>query len=552
MHMADTHVELAGSRRPLARNAHRIRDIDPHAHIEATVVLKAPPLPCANNLPVAAFYPAELERRYAAAPDDVQKVEAVLQSYGLKIEGLTPSGRNLKVSGPASAIEAAFKAGLGIYRSPEQGEFRGREGSLFVPAELDGLVETILGLDRRRMAFRRMARAAKAKRAAPGAPLAPADLENRYNFPPGNCAGEFVAIAEFGSPLQSGAFLPPAYFPDDVTKFCTDQRRPVPAVTTVPVGLAPLSPQQVAALPAQVQNEVMDETGEVMMDVEIVAALCPAARISVYYAPWSQDGWVNLLEQVTKDRPVALSVSYGLAEDSPDWTPSALSAIGNALQLAAMAGITVCVSSGDDGSGCNMSDAKAHVEFPGSSPFVLSVGGTMLNPSTTPPSEVVWWQSPGRRTGNGHSGATGGGVSVKFDRPAWQTVNIASVNPGAIDGRVVPDVAALAGPPLYALVMQGQPAPNGGTSASAPLWASLIARIDAALPAAKKQRFLPRLLYQNAAQGGGTIGAAGCSDIVSGHNTSTPQPGKGYQAVAGYDAVTGWGVPNGRALLAAL
>src|SRR5215472_14867924 len=141
MHMADTHVELAGSRRPLARNAHRIRDIDPHAHIEATVVLKAPPLPGANNLPVA-------------------------------------------------AVDPAFKAGLGIYRSPEQGEFRGREGSLFVPAELDGLVETILGLDRRRMAFRRMARAAKAKRAAPGAPLAPADLENRYNFPPGNCAGE--------------------------------------------------------------------------------------------------------------------------------------------------------------------------------------------------------------------------------------------------------------------------------------------------------------------------------------------------------------------------
>jgi kumamolisin len=113
----------------------------------------------------------------------------------------------------------------------------------------------------------------------------------------------------------------------------------------------------------------------------------------------------------------------------------------------------------------------------------------------------------------------------------------------------VPDVSALAGSPLYELTLLGRSAPNGGTSASAPLWASLIARINAAIPTAKQQRFFAPLLYRKAASGK-TVGAAGCTDITSGDNTSHPQPGKGYKAVVGFNAVAGWGVPNGKALMA--
>ena len=544
--MAETHVELAGSRRPLATGARRVRGIDPHAHIAVTVMLKAPALPVTGKTPEHTLSPQQLAREYGAAPQDVRKVEDTLRSFGLRVEGVGPTGRSLRVSGTAAAMEAAFKAGLAIYHSAQQGEFRGREGSISVPAAAAGLITGVLGLDQRRVARRKAANRAVHHATSP---LKPADLEAHYNFPQGDCAGQVVAIAEFGAPMQSGSFLPPAYFPDDVSAFCEAQGRPVPSVTTVPVNIAPLTLAQVQALPAQVANAVLDETGEVMMDVEIVAALCPAAKISVYYASFDQKGWVDLLEQVTGAQPVALSVSYGLAEDSPDWTSSALQAINETLQAASMVGVTICVSSGDDGSGCDMPDNRAHVEFPGSSPFVLSIGGTMFS-GTGAPSEVVWWQSPGRRTGNGHSGATGGGVSVLFDRPAWQTIKLASLNPGSIVGRIVPDVAALAGPPFYELTLLGRSAPNGGTSASAPLWASLIARVNAALPAAKRQRFLAPLLYQ-AAQGK-TVGAAGCADITSGNNASHPQPGKGYQAGAGFDAVTGWGVPNGTALLAAL
>ena len=103
--------------------------------------------------------------------------------------------------------------------------------------------------------------------------------------------------------------------------------------------------------------------------------------------------------------------------------------------------------------------------------------------------DVVWWESPGYRTGSG-GGSTGGGVSVVFPRPSWQDVQITSINPGSIDGRVVPDIAALAGPPFYDLIFMGQDQPNGGTSASTPMWAALIA-LMAAAPRAAMEAAVP-------------------------------------------------------------
>jgi kumamolisin len=550
--MADAFKELPGSRRPIPHGARRIRDLDPHRHIQATVILKAPELPSADKLPDKALTPADFVKQYGASPADIEKVSHVLQSFGLRIENVANSRRSLRVSGTIAAMEAAFRPSLAIYHSAAQGEFRAREGAICIPTELEGLVTGVLGLDQRRTAYRSMARrAATSHRPKSASALTPSDLEQHYDFPPGDSADQRIAIVEFGSPLQGGGMLPPAYFPDDVSAFCKEQKRPLPSVKTEPVGLAPLTSEQYEALNPEEQRDVLDLTSEVMMDIEIIAALCPKAQISVYYAGWGQDGWVNLLDRVMKDRPVVLSISYGLAEDSSDWSKSAIDAINDALQAVAMIGCTVCVSSGDDGSGCNATDTRAHVEFPSCSPFVLAVGGTMISNRSGAEEEVVWWQSPGRRAGDGHSGATGGGVSIHFARPSWQTVQVASLNHGSFDGRVVPDVAALAGPPFYELTMLGQSAPNGGTSAAAPLWASLIARIDAQLPAGKRQRFLPRLLYASTATGH-LVGAAACRDITTGNNASHPQPGKGYQATQGFDAVTGWGVPAGKALLAAL
>jgi kumamolisin len=143
-------------------------------------------------------------------------------------------------------------------------------------------------------------------------------------------------------------------------------------------------------------------------------------------------------------------------------------------------------------------------------------------------------------------------------RPPFQTgIKINSVNPGGIVGRVVPDVAAHAesdGKTTgYFWVLDGQGGPNGGTSAAAPLWAALIARINAVLQSekgpGKRAGYLTPVLYQTGVDGK-PIGASACNDIVSGDNISASVGG--YRAGPGYDAVTGWGSPIGTKLLDAL
>jgi kumamolisin len=525
-------VELPGSYRPLAREAHRIGTASPDEEVEVTVTLRGPQLPPADDITAAPLTADAYAARYGASADDAAKVKEELERFGLQVYDVSLPTRSLHARGTVQQADSAFGVTLGTYESPAQGQFRGREGSITVPAALDGIITGVFGLDDRRMARRKTT----PTQAGPAA-LAPADLEARYEFPPGDGAGQAVAIAELGG----------AYFPTDVQAFCQKYGLAVPAVTPVSAGSPLLTPEQIQQMPAQKQQQVMGDSVEVMMDIEIVAALCPAAAISVYFAHFTQKGWIDLLNAVTTAQPVpvALSVSWGLAEDATDWSGSAVQEINQRLQAAAMLGMTVCAAAGDDGSGDQMQDGHAHVNFPASSPFVLAVGGTMLD--GTPPGEVVWWQAPGYRAGGG--GSTGGGVSAVFPRPAWQTVQVPSMNAGSIDGRVIPDIAALAGPPYYDLIFQGQDNPNGGTSAATPLWAALLARIAAGLPAGKQLGFLTPLLYA-AAQNG----QAGCTDITSGDNHNDPgnngQPPAvpGYRAGEGYDAVSGWGTPIGTQL----
>jgi kumamolisin len=561
--MAD-HVSLPGSERPAKDGARRIRDADPDERLDVTVTLAGPPLPEAGvGEPLTR---EQLADRHGADPTTIARVSEVLERFGLTVGEVSPLTRSLRVSGTVTQLEAAFKVGVGIYSNPEQGEYRGREGELQIPAELEGLITGVFGLDQRRVAHRRSG-SGPASRGGPvaepaagavsvpggrkpfleaavaGQSLSPAELSSHYNFPAGDGSGQTVAIAEFGG----------GYFAADLEAFCAKQGTPAPKVTTVSVNGAPLyTLAEIQQLPQQQQQQQLDDSVEVNMDIQIVAGLAPGADQIVYFSSFDEQGWVDLLNQVIERTPapaVALSVSWGLAEDDPDWSKAALQAIDERLQDAAALGITVCVAAGDDGSADQESDGRAHVDFPASSPHALAVGGTMLSGET----DVVWWQSPGERSGGG--GATGGGVSVVFPRPSWQDLQIASINPGAIDGRVIPDIAALAGPPYYDLIFTGKDQPNGGTSAATPVWASLIALLAGAAGQPWKPQFLAPLLYAagsgGAGSGGATVGANGCTDVISGNNTSSTL-GKGYSAGPGFDAVSGWGVPNGTALLRAL
>jgi kumamolisin len=514
--MVEGPVELSRSYRPPPAGARRIGDARLTDEVEVTITLRGPQMPDASSVTGQATDLETFEARYSADAADAAKVRDELEKLGLQVYDVSLVTRSMHVRGTVQQLNDAFQVTLGTYQSDDQGQFRGREGCISVPAPLAGIVTGVFGLDDRQMAQRKNApvQAATAARS-------PADLEALYQFPPGDAAGQDIVIAEFGG----------TYSASDVKTFCQEYNPAMPAITLLTLG--------------QGADQVLpDYTGELMMDVEIIAALCPAASISVYFVRFNEKGWIDLLDAVVKTEPlppVALSVSYGRAEDSPDWSGSAVTEINQRLQSVAMLGVTVCAASGDDGAGDQLNDGRAHVNFPASSPFVLSVGGTML--TGTPPAEVVWWAAPGDKSQGGAGGSTGGGVSTIFPRPAWQTVTVESLNAGSMDGRVVPDVAALAGQPYYRLIIGGEDSQGGGTSAAAPLWAALLARISAGLPDPSQRRFLAPLLY-GAAPDGRPVGATVCTDITSGDNHSPGVP-QGYLAGVGYDAVSGWGTPLG-------
>jgi kumamolisin len=530
-----SHVVLDGSHRPRKKGATRLKDANPRWKVEVTITLRGPKLPGGNQLGGRALSAAEFKTKCSASKRDADKVSQVLQKLDLKIERTSLETRSMIVKGTVARMEAAFHPRLGVYQSADQGKFRDREGDYKIPKELKKIVTAVIGFGERRVATRKSAR-----HGAGLGEFGPADVEGFYRFPPGDAAGQKIAIAELGG----------AYFASDLAAYCAKFKRPKPKVKIISINTPVHTLKQVRRLARREQSQEIDDAGEVMMDVEIIAGLCPAAAISVYFAKSDQKGWIDLLNRVILDRPVVASISWGSAESSGDWSKAALIAINERLHAAAALGITICGAAGDDGTGDEETDGDAHVDFPSCSPFVLAVGGTMLNKENGRLTERVWWESPGWRTNQG-GGSTGGGVSSFFRRPPWQKFRIKSLNAKKFDGRVVPDIAALAGPPGFYTVFEGRNSYGAGTSASAPVWAALIARINALLPSHKRQRYLTPLLYRRWSTGL-ALGSIVCRDVTAGHNTSNPKPGFGYEATKGFDAVSGWGTPIGTALLLAL
>lgn len=525
---------LPGSARQVRPGAKVLGAAGADEWIEITLKLRRKqPLPEPASRPGPVLSRAELEANYGASPADVEKVRTVLTGLGLTILSEDLSSSSVKAGGPVDIVEEVF--GIKLLHYAHEGEnYRGRRGNLHVPADLAGIIVGVFGLDTRRMVKMRPRRKRPRslelarRRAAARSWFFPAELATIYHFPDGDGAGQTVGLLEFGG----------GYFEDDLVTFCQNANiQKIPVVRTVSVNNTPTDQRDGAE-------------GEVMLDVEVVGGVCPAATIVVYFSTFDENGWISALDTAVHDQEdplTVISVSWGYAEDAQGaWSEGAIDAINDTLKAAALLGVTVCVAAGDDGSDDQVGDGHAHVDFPSSSPYVLAVGGTTLRKSKSGQlSEVTWKDGDGLRQDNG--GSTGGGVSVHFPRPDWQTVTIQSVNPGSIDGRVIPDVAADASANTgYWMVVDGQGGASGGTSASAPLWAALIMKINASLDKGRQVGYLTPLLYQQG-KDGAALGQTCCRDITSGDNITASIGG--YTAGKGYDAVTGWGVPDGAKLL---
>ncbi len=222
--------------------------------------------------------------------------------------------------------------------------------------------------------------------------------------------------------------------------------------------------------------------GEVMLDIEVAGAIAPGAKIAVYFSSFTERGWVEAITKAvhdTRNKPSVISVSWGFAEQEDvgggfSFSPAVMDDVDMTLKEAANLHKTVLLAAGDDGSidGSFPDGGTAvHVDFPASSPHVLSVGGTTLvtDDNNQVTDEVVWGN--GIRDDGPGKGSTGGGVSEHFPLPPWQAD--ANVPPSATTGfagRGLPDVAAAADG-AYTVRFSGQPVVGeGGTSAAAPLW----------------------------------------------------------------------------------
>lgn len=454
--------------------------------------------------------------KYGADPKDIAKVEAFARDHGLVVVDSSIARRSVFLSGTAGAFSAVFGTTI-EYFEHDSGTFRGRTGTLTIPTELQGIIEGVFGIDDRPIAkphFQRWRAESGLRAKAASSAYTPIELAKLYDFPLGlDGSGQCIGIIELGG----------GYRPSDLKAYFKKLGLPAPKVQTVRVDGGRNMPSTADSVDS-----------EVMLDIEVAAAIAPKARIAVYFAPNSEKGFLDAITKAIHDKvhkPSVISISWGAAE--ANWTQQALASYDQTFQTAAVLGITVCCAAGDNGSSDGEADQRAHVDFPASSPYVLGCGGTkLLSKHNKIASETVWNEGP--------SSATGGGVSDFFQMPMYQQdANIPpSANSPSKTGRGVPDVAGDADPNTgYVVRVDGEEFVIGGTSAVAPLWAGLIALMNQQL--GKPVGFLNPLIY-------GSLSGNGCfQDITSGNNGD-------YPSQAGWDACTGWGSPKGSQLLQAL
>lgn len=336
---------------------------------------------------------------------------------------------------------------------------------------------------------------------AGGTSYTPLQIAAAYGFPTNvNGTGQTIAFIELG-----GGFVQ-----SDFSLYMSSLGIPVPQVDTVLVDGATSTP-----------DGPDGADGEVMLDCEVGLAVAPGAKGKMIFAPNTDAGFVDAIKAAVQSGATIISISWGGPEDS--WSAASIKAMEAAFSAAIAAGVTIHVAAGDGGS----SDGERgnHCDYPSSSPQVIGCGGTTLMASGNAiQSEVVW-------NDGSQGGATGGGVSVLFPRPDYQSkISLTG------KGRGVPDVAGNADPNTgYIIQVDGQRMVIGGTSAVAPLWAGLTALLNQA--AGKNLGSLNSILYG--------LPANTLRDITSGNNGT-------YVARVGWDACTGLGTPDGAKLIAAL
>jgi subtilase family serine protease len=493
--------------------------------------------------------PEQFGERFGPEPEDITVITGWLRSHGFVVEEVARSGAWINFSGSAGQVERAFHTPIHTYVV----NGRTHHANARDPAIPKGLADVVAGVvslhdfPRKMMhnGIRRVARADVTPDYTYGSShyLSPGDFATIYNanalYNAGiDGSGQSIAIV--------GRAHPPA---SNWTTFRSM------------MGLPPNPPQVIVNGPDPGDREP-DENVEADLDVEWSGAVAKNAAIIFVTSKSTRatDG-VDLSAQYIVDNNLApvMSTSFGACE----W---AMGTAGNNFyknlwQQAAAQGITSFVSSGDSGAaGCDPAGdtvgSGPGVNGLASTPYNVAVGGSQFSEGTggywsetngngyasalSYIPEIAWNES-GSVPGGSGLWSTGGGASIKYSKPAWQTA------PGVpADGRRdVPDVSlSAAAHDAYLVVTQGGLYAVSGTSASSPAFAGLMALL--AQKTGQRQGNANTRFYQLGDAQYASGGVPVFHDITSGDNSV---PGvTGYAAAGGYDLATGLGSIDAAAL----
>ena len=548
--------------------------------------------------------------RFGPAQSTIVAVRSQLEADGLQVTGVA-DGLVIDVRASASQIARAFGTGLERVRLADGSIGQATTGAVRLPSSIAGAVAAVVGLNSvvrpRPLGLVRAAASIREDPAAtapsfshpPGSPAACADARADAQAFGGltddqiaNAYGAFglYGAGDLGAGQHIAIYELEPFLASDVKTFDT---------CYFGAGAASQMQKRLRVIPVDGGQPAGPGSGESILDVEDVSAVAPGASIDVYEGPSpSADGAVYdpvdpYAAIIGADRDQVVSTSWGLCEQAVQLGQPGLQQAENVLfEQAAAQGQSIFAAAGDNGSDdCNTFETSSpvpgqnpvSVDDPGSQPYVVSAGGTTIDDATQPPLEHVW--NDGADGGGG-----GGGISMSWQMPAWQAdARVPGiVRPGAgyaqsnavekqfgypqnfcqayLSGatsatpcRTVPDVSAQADEytgaiTVYSSSFESASTPDGwgtigGTSSAAPLWAAMLALVNASPTCAAKATtragvgFASPLLYAVASDPAAYH--ASFTDITAGNNDIYGlDDGQVFPATPGYDLASGLGSPQ--------
>ena len=448
-----TSVPIPGSKRERPAGCKHIEHLGADEHVSVTLLIRSPPdsppVPDLNywqNTPLSEQHflsSNEYVKTYGASQSDLDLVLAFVEKHGMTVVDLNAGRRSVTIRGSAKQIEEAFGVKLERYESPvprrrtkpnekKMHVHHGYDGPVYLPQDLSGIVTAVVGLDNRRIAG--------APAPGSGDPpastslLAPA-LAGHYNFPNAGASDQVIGIIAFEPTGYLESDFSSHYFPSMPPGY-----RTLPQINSVSV----LGATNTPAL-----------TNETCVDISVSGAIAQGATINVYFAPWSEAGWVEFLNRVlvpgTEEQPTVLSISWIIYDDNSMGSPTAAGSpafiLTHLFQHIAYQGINVFAASGDWGASDHAfppGPPHPHVGYPTSDPWVTSCGGTMLGDVIGSTFEEWVWSDMGV---GAFPGATGGGSSAIFPIPPYQTAagitQIKDSSGKTYTNRFVPDIAGM-------------------------------------------------------------------------------------------------------------